>query len=114
MIIEKGNKVHVVYRALFENSTRRHFLGEVLAVDRAVCRIEGYAFVYDRKTTMFEKKTEKRTTILDLGESGYIVNLVDSNVDLDRVSYDYQREVGLVATDGKAFVLNINEFGSKS
>ncbi|MGB5211406.1 MAG: hypothetical protein WBO47_09165 [Gammaproteobacteria bacterium] len=114
MVIDKGDKVHIVYRALYDNSTRRHFLGEVLATEGAVCRVEGYAFVYDRKTTMFEKKPDKRTTILDLGESGYVVNVIESNVDLDSVCYDYLRDVGLVATDGKAFLLNINEFGSKS
>ncbi len=56
MIIEKGIKVHVAYRVLFENSTRPHFPGEVLAADGAVCRLEGYVFVFERKTTMFGKK----------------------------------------------------------
>lgn len=114
MVIEKGDKVHVVYRALYDNSIRRHFLGEVIAADGAVCRLQGFAFVYDKLSTMFEKKTDLRTTIIDLAESGYVVNIVDSSVDLDSVKYDYQRGIGLVATDGKGFAMNINEFGTKS
>ncbi len=114
MIIECGNKVHIIYRALYDSSIRRHFVGEVIAADGALCRLEGFAFVYDPKSTMYVKKPEKRTTIVDLGESGYIVNVIDSGVDLDRVIYKYVSDVGLVATDNEKFVLNINEFGARS
>jgi hypothetical protein len=114
MILEKGNKVHVIYRALYENSIRRHFLGEVIEAEGALCRLEGFAFVYDPKSTMFVKKPEKRVTIADLGDSGYIVNIVDSAVVIDSVSYKYTSDAGLVATDNKSFTLNINEFGVKS
>ena len=114
MIIEKGNKVHVIYRALYENSTRRHFLGEVLEAEGTLCRLEGYVFIYDPKSSMFVRKPEKRVTIIDLAESGYIVNVINTQVNLDKVSYKYEQDVGLVATDGSSFTLNINEFGAKS
>lgn len=114
MIVEKGNKVHIVYRALYENSTRRHFIGEIIEAEGALCRLEGFAFIYDIKSTTYIKKPEKRTTIADLGESGYIVNIVNSAVNVDKVSYKYLKDVGLVATDNENFVLNINEFGVKS
>jgi hypothetical protein len=114
MIIEQGDKVHIIYRALYGNSTRRHFLGEVLAADGALCRVEGYVFVHDPKSTMYTKRPEKRTTIVDLGESGYIVNIVDREVILENVTYKYVRDLGLIATDNANFVLNINEFGARS
>ena len=41
MIIENGGKVHVIYRVLFDNSARRHFLGEVQAAEGVVCHVEG-------------------------------------------------------------------------
>lgn len=104
----------MVYRALYENSLRRHFIGEILGAQGALCRIEGYAFVYDVKTTMFDKRKEKRTTIADLGESGYIVNVLPNDVDIHDIIYKYEGGVGLVATDNKGFSLNINEFGIKS
>ena len=76
MIIEQGNKVHVIYRALFENSSRRHFLGEVQEAEGSVCRLEGFVFIYDQKSTMFLRREEKRITIIDLAESGYVVNII--------------------------------------
>jgi hypothetical protein len=45
MIIEIGEKVHVVYRALYEKSNRRHFLGEVKKAEGTACRIVGNVFV---------------------------------------------------------------------
>jgi hypothetical protein len=114
MIVEVGEKLHVIYRALYEDSARRHFLGEVLAAEGAVCRLEGYVFIYDKKSTMFERRPEKRLTIIDVAESGYIVNVVDRSVALENVVYSYVKDVGLVATDRQKFSLNINEFGNKS
>ena len=113
MIIEKGEKLHIIYRALFENSTRRHFLGEVLAAEGPVCRLEGFVFVYDQKTTEFMRKPERRVTIIDASESGYITNIIDQKVNLDNVIYKYAQGIGLIATDNKSFSLNINEFGAK-
>jgi len=114
MIIEKGEHVHVIYRALYENSGRRHFLGEVQVAEGAVCRIEGYVLVYDQKSSVYIKKPEKRITIMNLSESGYIVNVIDNKVALEDIVYKYEQGVGLVAVDGKGFSLNINEFGAKS
>ncbi|BCE00023.1 hypothetical protein [Marinicellulosiphila megalodicopiae] len=114
MIIEVGEKVHVMYRSLYEKSMRRHFIGTVTAAKDALCRIEGYVFIYDDKKTEFVRKPELRTTIMDLAESDYIVNLIDSNVIISDIRYKYAQGVGLVASDNKDFSLNINEFGVKS
>ena len=114
MIIEVGEKLHIMYRSLYENSTRRHFIGAVVAAKDSLCRIEGYVFIYDEKKTEFIRKPELRTTIMDLAGSGYIVNVIGANVELESVRYRYDRDAGLIATDGKGFSLNINEFGAKS
>lgn len=114
MIIEKGEKIHVMYRALYENSTRRHFLGEVKMAEGPACRLEGFVFVYDKKTTEFIRKPEKRITIIDLSESGYITNIIDKEVNLENVNYKYTQGIGLIATDNNGFSLNINEFGAKN
>lgn len=114
MIVEKGEKLHIMYRALYDNSTRRHFLGEVTMAEGPVCRLEGYVFVYDQKSTDFIRKPEIRTTIIDLSDSGYITNIIDRNVILEDMNYKYAPDKGLVATDNKGFSMNINEFGSRS
>ena len=114
MLIEAGTKLHVIYRALYEKSTRRHFLGEVIKVDGVVCVLQGFAFVYDPKLETYQRKPERRRTVIDLAESGYVVNIVDANVNLDDVSYKYLQDTGMVATDGKNFSLDINEFGLRN
>ena len=114
MIIDCGDKVHVVYRVFFENSVRRHFIGDVTAVQGALCRIDGYVFVRDPKSEMYVKKADPRSTIFDLAESGYIVNIIDKNVNLKEVNYRYLDNKGLAAVDDQGFVLDINEFGPKS
>ncbi len=114
MLIDKGTKLHIVYRALYEDSTRRHFLGEVMECDGVVCLLQGYAFVHDTKLGTYKRKPEKRKTVIDLAESGYVVNIIDSNVEIDEVSYKYLQSAGMVATDGKNFSLDINEFGQRS
>ena len=63
---------------------------------------------------MFLRRDEKCITIIDLAESGYVVNIIDQNIILDNVTYKYTQGIGLIATDGKGFSLNINEFGVKS
>ena len=113
MVIEKNEKVHVIYRALYENSTRRHVIGEVVAVEGSICRIKGYVYIYNEKGTEFVRKDDKRITIIDLAESGYIVNVIDSGVDLDAVTYSYVSGVGTIVTDGKNFRLSVNEFTSR-
>jgi hypothetical protein len=114
MIVSKGEKLHIMYRSFYEKSSRRHVIGEIVEVQGCVCRLEGFVFVYDDKKTEFVKKPEKRTTIIDVAESGIIVNVIDSSVILEKVRYRYVSEYGLIATDDADFSLDINEFGSKS
>ena len=114
MIVQTGEKIHVAYRSLYENSTRRHFIGKIVASEEALCRVEGYAFIYDSHKTDFMKKNSLRTTIIDLAESGYVVNIIDPEVNLDDIFYKYVSGVGLTATDGKDFSLDINEFSARS
>ena len=114
MLISNGEKIHVVYRALYEDSTRRHFLGEVQFAEGAICRAEGFVFVYDKKKSEFLKKPGKRITIIDLADSGCITNIISPETKLENVVYQYSKNEGLVVTDKEIFSLNINEFSAKS
>lgn len=114
MLIEIGENLHIMYRSLYDKSNRRHFIGKVCAAKDAVCRVEGYFFVYDEKRTEFVRKEDKRTTIVDSSDSGFVTNIIAADVNLEDVRYRYTQDAGLVATDGKSFSLNINEFGARS
>jgi hypothetical protein len=114
MVIEVGEKLHIMYRTLYANSIRRHFVGEVIAVKDSICKLQGFVFIYDERSTEFQRKNNQRTTIMDVAESGFITNVIDSDVVISEIRYSYLHNVGLIATDDKNFVLNINEFGLKS
>ncbi len=113
-MISIGEKVHVIYRALYDGSLRRHFVGEVIAAEGAVVRLRGHAFVTDPQTRMFERREATRETVIDLGHPGYIANVIDPDTVISDVTYRYIREIGLVCTDDGAFALDINEYGSRS
>lgn len=114
MVIEAGETRHIMYRSLYEKSTRRHFVGEVVAAKDSLCRLRGIVFIYDDKKTEFIRKEGERITIIDIAESGVIANVIDPATVIEEVVYKYAPGHGLVATDGKSFSLSINEFGSRS
>jgi meiotically up-regulated gene 157 (Mug157) protein len=112
MVIDKGEKIHIVTRRNFEGDLRRHFVGEIVEAQDAVVRIEGYAFIWDRSRNEFAKKPDKRTTIIDLAESGYIVNILPNQVSIAKLIYKMSDQKHLTLTDQSSFTLDINEFGT--
>jgi hypothetical protein len=113
MVVNKGEKAHVITRRHFDGDLRRHFIGEVKEVDGPTVRIEGFVYIWDSAKNQFVKKPEKRTSIIDLATSGYIVNLIPADVNIDKVVYKLSAQNNLVVTDSKSFSLDINEFGPR-
>ena len=111
MIINSGEKLHVVIRRNFEGELRRHFVGEVEAFTGSIVKLLGYTIIFDKTKNVFVKSREVRATIIDLAESGYIVNFIPENVDIADLVYKYNNEKKLVMTDDKSYILDINEFG---
>lgn len=110
-LIDAGDKLHVVTRRLFSDNVRRHFAGEIVAVDGVIARVEGFTFIYDEKSTTFKRTPQRQTSIYDLAESGYIVNIIPRNVDIDQLHYKTVERTHVIVTDGGDFSLGINEFG---
>ncbi len=113
MVIEKGDKVHIITRRLFEGDLRRHFIGEIIEVERSFARIEGYAFIFDSAKSDFIRKPGKRIRIFDLAQSGYIVCIIPDNVVLHELHYKLSDHKTMICTDGKSFQLDISEFGAR-
>ena len=111
MVVEIGEKIHIMTRRKFEQDIRRHFVGTVLASDGTVVRTEGYTFVFDTNKDDYIKRPEKRTRIFDLSDSGYIVNIIPKEAILEKIIYIFTSERRLVVTDEKYFSLDIHEFG---
>ncbi len=112
MIVSKGEKVHVIYRRNFEDEVRRHFIGEIIEASGVVVKLQGHAVIFDNSKNLYVKKPETRYTIIDLSESGYIVNVIEKSVIISELQYIIDNNKNLILTDKKSFSLDINEFGA--
>lgn len=112
MLLDRGEKLHVIQRRLFESDTRRHFVGEVAAVDGPAARVEGYAFVFDAVRGGFERKPEHRVRLVSLSDARLIITVLPRETDIESCRYA-QEGNRLVLTDGKQLKLDVNEFGAR-
>jgi hypothetical protein len=112
MILESGEKLHVIMRRNFDNDLRRHFIGEVIEVDGVLARVAGYAFVFDNTTGQFVRRRDMRTRIIGLADAGNIVNVIPPQANIENARYKQSAEGKLVVTDDQSFSLDINEFGT--
>lgn len=112
MVLDIGEKVHVITRRLFDNDLRRHFVGEVKAISEVAARLEGYVFVFDASHNRYVKRPERRVRIIGLVDSGNIINVLPPHLEIDDLSYQVSGENHTVFTDGVSFSLDINEFSA--
>ena len=64
MILEPGEKVHIIMRRNFENDPRRHFVGEIVEAGDQVAKVKGRAIVFDSANIQYEVKTDTRVRII--------------------------------------------------
>jgi len=110
MLIDIGEKIHVIERRRFESDIRRHFFGEVDRVEAEGARVVGYAFVFDPGSNTYVRSNGPRSRVMPLSAHGFIVNIAPVDTAVEDVRYE-ERSGRLVVTDGGDFVLDINEFG---
>ncbi len=111
MLIDVGEKVHVIERRLFETDVRRHFCGEVERCEDNAIRVRGYVFTFDSSLSQYVRSDGERVRILPLATSGFIINVAPADTQVKNVGYILSADGRLVVTDGGSFSLDINEFG---
>lgn len=112
MILEIGEKIHVMVRRNFETDLRRHFIGEVTAISGLMVRVEGNVYVLNMGTSEYIQRPSKRVRLFGLADSGNIINVLPSESDLANAVYTYTKDGRLVVTDKQTFSLDINEFST--
>ena len=108
MILEKGEKLHVIHRRHFQEEARRHFIGVVDGYESGVARVTGYIYSVDRAKFSFVKRPELRTRIVSLVSGDLFINVIPSEVDLEKVVYKQEDRVVRV-TDGTDWHLDLSE-----
>lgn len=111
MILQPGEKVHLIHRRRYDKDQRRHFAGEVENYEHGLARIKGYAFVTDDfNKHEFIRRDDMRTKIAPLSSGELIVNIIPDNVDIELIRYELQNRQ-LMVTDG-SWKMDVKEFGS--
>ena len=114
MLIQPGEKLHIITRRSFEADARRHFAGKVIASSDALVRVEGHAYVVDLLGRgEFTKRPDLRTRIFSLVDANLVINVISEGVNLDAVAYVVTADNHLVVSDGSGWQLDINEFSSR-
>jgi hypothetical protein len=109
MILDIGEKVHIIERRHFPEDLRRHLVGAVTRCTENTIRVKGRVWVFDGARGGFIQKPEERDRVVQLGER-LTVNVIPPEVRLDEIRYVVTPQGGLVVSDGKKFSLDVTEF----
>lgn len=108
MILEKGEKIHVIHRRHFEKDPHRHFLGVVEACENGVARVAGHIYTVDLVKFQFFRRPEIRTRIVSLISGDLLVNILPPSVKLEKVVYK-QEGKSVRVTDGGDWFMDISD-----
>ncbi len=108
MILDIGEKVHIIERRYSAEDLRRHFIGEVIRCGESTVRVKGHAWAFDSMRGEFVQKPEEKDRVIPLGKR-VVLNVIPPQVNLSELKYIATKR-GLVVTDGQEFSLDISEF----
>lgn len=112
MILQKGEKIHVIHRRHIEKEPHRHFAGVVEAYENGVARVSGHIFAVDVVKAAFFRRPELRTRIISLISGDVLVNVLPSSVNLDKIVYKQEKK-SLRVTDGSDWHMDISDLAWK-
>jgi hypothetical protein len=107
MLLNRGDKVFIVERRLFEQDLKRHFVGEVEVCTDIGFRAKGYPFFYHPTAQTYVRKPKPRSRVFPF--QGYlIINVLPRDCDVESVNY-VASEIGTTLTDRKSFEMDISD-----
>lgn len=107
MILDSGEKIHVIIRQLYDTDAKRHFVGVVESCEGTLARAKGYILALETKSNQFIKHGTVRTRIIPLGCEGIIVNVLPDTVEIEKIAYKYQPGRDTLVTDGSEWHLDL-------
>ena len=111
MILQKGEKVHIIHQRHFEKDPHRHFLGVVDNYENGIARVTGHIFTVDSVKFVFFRRPEPRTRIVSL-HSGELINVLPPTVVLEKVIYKQDKKFVRI-TDESGWHMDISDFAWK-
>lgn len=111
-MLDKGEKLFVITRRLFEGDRIRLFVGEVQKSSNVAIKVRGYAFVHDEFTNAIVRREDIRTRIISTVDAVNIIMVIPKETVLENVQYKLNDMNERVITDNDSFSMNLNEFGA--
>ena len=108
MIVQPGEKLHIIHRQYYEEDARRHFVGTVNKVEGSLIRLTGYLFSLDVATNQFTRRNVRRTRILSLETESIITNVLPESAHIENIRYEYVSAGHIHVTDGGDWHLDIS------
>lgn len=112
MILENGEKVHIIHRRLLEKEAQRHFVGIVNAYENGIARVTGHIYTVDPVKAAFFRRPELRTRIISLITGDVLVNVLPSSVNLEKIVYK-QESKSVRVTDESGWQMEISDLAWK-
>ncbi len=109
MILQKGEKIHIIHRRHLEKEPQRHFVGIVDEYENGIARVTGHIFAVDPVKAVFFRRPELRTRIISLQSGEALVNILPPAVDLEKIVYK-QEQKSVRVTDGGDWHMDISDF----
>lgn len=109
MLLQPGEKIHVIHRRRLEKEPHRHFIGVVEAYENGVARVIGHVWTVDRVKFTFVKRPETRTRLVPVSSGDLIVNILPPAVNLENIVYKQEKK-SVRVTDGSDWFLDLSEF----
>lgn len=109
-IVKVGEKLHISNRRNFVGAARRTFIGEVIATQGNVVRMEGWLFIYNPDTQQYCRKDSLMTKIIGLSNGFNHITVLPSLMRIENLAYE-TRNGDLVITDGVALRFDATEAG---
>jgi hypothetical protein len=109
MILQQGEKIHVVHRRHFEKDPHRHFIGVVDAYENGILRATGHVYTVDLAKLVFVRRPELRTRVISVVAGDVFVNVIPQRIDLNKIVYSQERK-GVRVTDGSDWRLDLSEY----
>lgn len=107
-VLSIGEKVHILEKRTFAEQPRRHFVGQVMCATANALRIRGFTWIYERVSARYVRRPGIRERVF-YPDSNLVINILPSNVDVDRIQYVTTDDGGRQITDGSRFSLDLNE-----
>jgi len=107
--LQKGEKVHIIHRRIYEKDHHRHFIGVVDGYEQGVARVTGNVYTVDPTKFTYMKRPEMRTRLVSVVSGDILMNVIPASVDLDKITYKQERKAVRV-TDGSEWYLDLSEY----